>query len=91
MAPEIVARHTFNANTTDIWACGVVFYAMVCGYLPFDGNTKHEIFAEILNCSPHIPSKLSESTRLVISSILQKSPGKRKSIKQILTMINNFD
>ncbi len=35
-APEMIAGHKYKGSKVDIWSCGVVLYAMVCGYLPFE-------------------------------------------------------
>ena len=37
MSPEIVQRREYNGFQTDIWAAGVLFYAMLCGRFPFKG------------------------------------------------------
>ena len=32
---------------TDIWSAGVILFAMICGYLPFEDNNTSELYDKI--------------------------------------------
>ncbi len=34
-APEMIAGNKYNGLCVDIWSCGVILFALLCGYLPF--------------------------------------------------------
>lgn len=36
ISPEILHQQPYNPMLADIWACGVILFAMVYGHLPFD-------------------------------------------------------
>ena len=39
-APEMIAGKRYFGSNVDIWSCGVILFALLCGYLPFeDPNT----------------------------------------------------
>lgn len=35
-APEMILGNRYDPLMIDIWSSGVVFFAMICGYLPFE-------------------------------------------------------
>ena len=48
MAPEIVKRKPYCGQPTDIWALGILLYALVCGKFPFKGKGNRKLFKKIL-------------------------------------------
>ena len=43
-APEMVSGNKYNGFKTDIWAIGIVLYAMIVGYLPFEDSDIYILF-----------------------------------------------
>ena len=82
-APEIICCPVYDGFKVDIWCCGIILYAMLCGYLPFEGEDNNLLFQNILNCSPEFPSFLSELSKDIILQILNPDPEYRISIDNI--------
>jgi len=87
-APEIISKPNYNGFKIDVWCCGIILYAMLCGYLPFDGdddaqNNNVKLFQNILECEPELPDFLSNISKDLIMRILNPDPEKRITIEQI--------
>jgi serine/threonine protein kinase len=41
MAPEMVRKEGYSMKI-DVWAIGILTYALLCGYTPFDADTDEE-------------------------------------------------
>jgi 5'-AMP-activated protein kinase catalytic alpha subunit len=82
-APEMVAGKTYAGLPADIWSCGVVLFAMVCGYLPFEDPQTNVLYKKILNTEYSIPDFVSNDCRDLITGILTADPDKRLTIENI--------
>ena len=82
-SPEILRGIPYDGFKSDIWCCGIILYAMVCGYLPFDGETNKILFKNIMKCEPEVPDYLDESTQDLIIRILTSDPDMRITIDEI--------
>ena len=82
-APEIIKGLPYDGFKTDIWCCGIILYAMVCGYLPFEGENNKILFKSIVECNPEIPDYLNEDTQDLIGAILRAEPDDRITIDEI--------
>ena len=48
ISPEILLNQGYDKQI-DMWSCGVLFYQLVCGTLPFKNKNKQAIFEDIKN------------------------------------------
>lgn len=85
MAPEIVQRREYSAFKTDVWALGVLLYAMLCGQMPFRGRNDRDLYSRIQRAQFHIPDHVSLNARKLIQATLTKHAESRPSACDILT------
>lgn len=82
-APEMIAGKKYNGLMSDIWSCGVILYAMVCGYLPFEDPNTNLLYKKILNADYQIPQFVSPECKDMIQKILNTDPNSRYKIDEI--------
>ena len=56
-SPEMVSGKKYNGFTNDIWSIGIILYAMIYGYLPFENinNNNDILFKTIRECKVDYP------------------------------------
>ena len=47
MSPEIVDKKPHNYFKADVWALGIVLYALLSGKFPFKGENNKDLFMKI--------------------------------------------
>ena len=82
-SPEMLSGDGYDGFKIDIWATGIILFAMLCGYLPFDHKDNDKLFKKILQCKINYPKNLSNDSKDLIKKILVPNPRKRISIPEI--------
>ncbi|KAL4890745.1 hypothetical protein BDV59DRAFT_204216 [Aspergillus ambiguus] len=76
-APEIIYGRKYRGDKADIWSCGIILYALLTGYLPFDGGDLANTLRLVKKGEYYMPRELSNEAADLIDRILQKRPDDR--------------
>jgi len=79
----MIAGKRYKGLKSDIWSSGVVLFAMVCGYLPFEDPKTSNLYKKILSADYQIPKFVSAEFADLLSKILNTNPETRYSIEDI--------
>ena len=82
-SPEMLSGENYDGFKIDIWATGIILFAMLCGFLPFDHKDNDKLFMKILECKINYPKHLSSEAKDLIKKILVPDPRKRITIPEI--------
>jgi len=82
-APEVISGKLYAGPEVDIWSCGVILYALLCGTLPFDDEHVPTLFRKIKSGIFPIPEYLNKSVVSMLCHMLQIDPMKRATIEDI--------
>ena len=82
-APEMINGEKYYGLKADIWSSGIVLYAMLCGYLPFEDSDNEKLYKKITDGKFKTPNFLSESAKDILHKILNVDPKTRITIPQM--------
>lgn len=82
-APEMIAGKNYIGPKADIWSWGVILYALVWGFLPFEDNNTASLYKKIMEGDYVVPDFISDNVKDLIVKILDIDPDSRYSINQI--------
>ena len=82
-SPEMVGGYKYDGYKIDVWSTGIILFAMLCGYLPFDDVNNDILFAKILRCKIDYPKFLGIHVLNLLKRILVTNPDKRITIPEI--------
>ena len=84
-APEMIAGKKYLGLQVDIWSCGVILFAMLCGYLPFEDPVTANLYKKIIAGDYQIPKFIASNARDLIKGILNTDANQRLTLQQIVS------
>ena len=82
-APEMIAGKKYVGPQADMWSLGVILFALVCGYLPFEDQNTAQLYKKIL-AGDYKPAKwISDDVKDLIRKVLETDPAKRYTIDDV--------
>ncbi|XP_077380315.1 maternal embryonic leucine zipper kinase isoform X1 [Festucalex cinctus] len=83
-APELIQGKAYIGSEADVWSMGVLLFALLCGYLPFDDDNCMVLYRKIMKGQYDNPSWLSPGSILLLNQMMQVDPKLRLAVQQLL-------
>ncbi|XP_077461346.1 maternal embryonic leucine zipper kinase isoform X2 [Stigmatopora argus] len=83
-APELIQGKAYIGSEADVWSMGVLLFALLCGYLPFDDDNCMVLYRKITRGTYDNPPWLSPGSVLLLNQMMQVDPKLRLAVRQLL-------
>eukprot|EP00906_Rhabdomonas_costata_P026567 RCo037858 len=87
IAPEILNHGVYKSGPPygkqcDMWSAGVIAYVLLCGFPPFNGKDRSELFRRIVRGDVKFPpdtawGRVSDEAKSFVRALLEVNPSKR--------------
>ncbi len=83
-SPEIVSGKRYKGTASDIWSCGIILFALLCGRLPFDDPNIQLLLGKVRAGKFMMPEWLEPASKDLIWRMLEVDPEKRIKMSDIM-------
>ena len=82
-SPEVIKGNKYLPKPVDIWGVGIILYTMICGELPFEGNSKDVLYRKVVQCEYSFPYFVNANVKALIKKIFTPNPKERICVEEI--------
>ncbi|XP_058497504.1 maternal embryonic leucine zipper kinase [Solea solea] len=83
-APELIQGRAYIGSEADVWSMGVLLFALLCGYLPFDDENCVVLYRKIMRGKYDNPQWLTPGSVLLLNQMMQVDPKRRVTVRHLL-------
>ncbi|XP_062333825.1 maternal embryonic leucine zipper kinase isoform X1 [Osmerus eperlanus] len=83
-APELIQGKAYIGSEADVWSMGVLLFALLCGYLPFDDDNCMVLYRKITRGKFDNPHWLSPGSVQLLNQMMQVEPRRRVTVHALL-------
>jgi len=82
-APEMIGGKKYVGPGVDCWSLGVILFALLAGYLPFEDANTARLYEKIMGGEYEVPDCVTPDGKDLISRLLNTDPRKRYNAEQV--------
>jgi len=82
-APEVIRGNPYDGCAADIWSAGVILFALLAGYLPFDDPSIRNLLLKVKRGRFQMPPDFHKDIQDLISKMMNVDPSSRIRIDEI--------
>jgi len=82
-SPEILMETNYVGPEVDVWSMGVILFAMVCGYIPWEGNDMRSQVNQAMKAKFNVPDYVSPECNHLIHRMLTVDRHKRATLSEL--------
>ncbi|CAL9151055.1 CBL-interacting protein kinase 19-like [Musa acuminata AAA Group] len=84
LAPEVLSRRGYDGAKVDVWACGIILFVLMAGYLPFTDRSLLTMYRKIYMGVFRCPRWFSDDLVHFLHRLLDVNPQTRITIPEIM-------